>query len=68
MKALVYEDVRTVRPRTATPAYSALLQGAREVYCVDGIGVRLDKAGELGATPVDFRRGDPSSRSGSTGA
>jgi len=32
-------------------AYSALLQGAREVYCVDGIDARLDKAGELGATP-----------------
>jgi glutathione-independent formaldehyde dehydrogenase len=40
-------------------AYSALLQGAREVYCVDGYDVRLDKAGELGATPVDFRQGDP---------
>jgi glutathione-independent formaldehyde dehydrogenase len=40
-------------------AYAALLQGAREVYCVDGIDARLDKAGELGATPVDFRQGDP---------
>ncbi|HEV7962362.1 MAG TPA: glutathione-independent formaldehyde dehydrogenase [Actinoplanes sp.] len=40
-------------------AYSALLQGAREVYSVDGIDARLDKAGELGATPVDFRTGDP---------
>ncbi|MCW2829263.1 MAG: alcohol dehydrogenase GroES protein [Marmoricola sp.] len=40
-------------------AYSALLRGAREVYCVDGIDARLDKVGELGATPVDFRRGDP---------
>jgi glutathione-independent formaldehyde dehydrogenase len=40
-------------------AYAALLQGAREVYCVDGIDARLDKAGELGATPVDFRHGDP---------
>jgi glutathione-independent formaldehyde dehydrogenase len=39
--------------------YSALLRGAREVYCVDGIDARLDKAGELGATVVDFRRGDP---------
>jgi glutathione-independent formaldehyde dehydrogenase len=39
--------------------YSALLQGAREVYCIDAIDARLDKAGELGATPVDFRRGDP---------
>jgi glutathione-independent formaldehyde dehydrogenase len=40
-------------------AYCALLQGAREVYCVDGVGARLDKAGEIGATPIDFRRGDP---------
>jgi glutathione-independent formaldehyde dehydrogenase len=40
-------------------AYSAHLRGAREVYCIDGIDARLDKAGELGATPVDFRLGDP---------
>ncbi|HKS45177.1 MAG TPA: alcohol dehydrogenase catalytic domain-containing protein [Amycolatopsis sp.] len=42
--------------------YSALLKGAREVYCVDGVDVRLDKAGELGAIPVDFRQGDPVSQ------
>jgi glutathione-independent formaldehyde dehydrogenase len=40
-------------------AYSALLKGAGEVYVVDGVDARLDKAGELGATPVDFRIGDP---------
>jgi glutathione-independent formaldehyde dehydrogenase len=40
-------------------AYAARLRGAREVYSVDGVGARLDKAGELGATPVDFRTGDP---------
>ena len=40
-------------------AYSALLRGAAEVYVVDSIPERLDKAGELGAVPVDFRRGDP---------
>ncbi|MDG4780232.1 alcohol dehydrogenase catalytic domain-containing protein [Micromonospora sp. WMMD961] len=40
-------------------AYSALLRGARSVYCVDGIDARLDKAGEIGAVPIDFRRGDP---------
>lgn len=40
-------------------AYSALLKGAREVYVVDQIPERLDKAAEMGATPVDFRRGDP---------
>ncbi len=40
-------------------AYSALLRGAREVYSVDGVDARLDKAGELGATAIDFRQGDP---------
>jgi glutathione-independent formaldehyde dehydrogenase len=40
-------------------AYSAVFQGAREVYSVDGVDARLGKAGELGATPVDFRQGDP---------
>ncbi|MEH1056928.1 glutathione-independent formaldehyde dehydrogenase [Micromonospora sp. CPCC 206171] len=40
-------------------AYSALILGARVVYCVDGVDARLDKAGELGAVPIDFRRGDP---------
>ncbi|MFG1894784.1 alcohol dehydrogenase catalytic domain-containing protein [Micromonospora zamorensis] len=40
-------------------AYSALLRGARVVYCVDGVDARLDKAGEMGAVPIDFRRGDP---------
>ncbi|MFI6271948.1 alcohol dehydrogenase catalytic domain-containing protein [Micromonospora zamorensis] len=40
-------------------AYSALLRGARVVYCVDAVDARLDKAGETGAVPIDFRRGDP---------
>ncbi|MEU7850805.1 glutathione-independent formaldehyde dehydrogenase [Micromonospora parva] len=40
-------------------AYAALLRGARVVYSVDGVDARLDKAGEVGAVPVDFRRGDP---------
>ncbi|WP_231934681.1 alcohol dehydrogenase catalytic domain-containing protein [Micromonospora viridifaciens] len=40
-------------------AYSALLLGARVVYCVDGVDARVDKAGEVGAVPIDFRRGDP---------
>ncbi|NJC66561.1 alcohol dehydrogenase catalytic domain-containing protein [Planosporangium flavigriseum] len=43
-------------------AYSALLQGARAVYSVDGVDARLDMASELGATPVDFRAGDPVDR------
>ncbi|HEY0717077.1 MAG TPA: glutathione-independent formaldehyde dehydrogenase [Streptosporangiaceae bacterium] len=40
-------------------AHSALIKGAAEVYVVDHIADRLDKAGELGATPVDFTAGDP---------
>jgi glutathione-independent formaldehyde dehydrogenase len=40
-------------------AYSARIRGARVVYCVDGVDARLDKAGELDAIPIDFRRGDP---------
>jgi glutathione-independent formaldehyde dehydrogenase len=40
-------------------AYSALLRGAGEVYVVDAVPERLDKAGELGAVPIDFRQGDP---------
>ncbi len=40
-------------------AYSALLKGASEVYVVDHVAERLDKAGEIGATPIDFSTGDP---------
>ena len=40
-------------------AHSALIKGAAEVYVVDHVAARLDKAGELGATPIDFRLGDP---------
>ena len=40
-------------------AHSALIKGAAEVYVVDQVGARLDQAGELGATPVDFSLGDP---------
>jgi len=40
-------------------AYSALLRGAVEVYVVDRVPERLDQAGELGATPVNFADGDP---------
>jgi glutathione-independent formaldehyde dehydrogenase len=43
-------------------AYSSLLKGAAGVYVVDGVTERLDKAGELGATPVDYRQGDPVER------
>ena len=40
-------------------AYSSFLRGAGEVYVVDYIPERLEKAGELGAIPIDFRVGDP---------
>jgi glutathione-independent formaldehyde dehydrogenase len=40
-------------------AYSALLRGASEVYVVDHVPERLDKAGEIGATPINFSDGDP---------
>ncbi|MFC7584378.1 alcohol dehydrogenase catalytic domain-containing protein [Nonomuraea antimicrobica] len=46
-------------------AYSALLKGAAEVYVVDRVTERLDKAGEIGAVPVDLRRGTRWSRSAS---
>jgi glutathione-independent formaldehyde dehydrogenase len=40
-------------------AYCSLLKGASEVYVVDSIRERLEKAKELGAIPVDFSKGDP---------
>ena len=40
-------------------AYSARLRGASEVYSVNLIPERLDKAAELGFAPVDARQGDP---------
>ncbi len=40
-------------------AYSALLKGASEVYVVDNIAERLEKAQELGAIPIDFSQDDP---------
>lgn len=40
-------------------AYSAAIRRASEIYVVDGIDERLAKAAEIGACPVDFRRGDP---------
>jgi glutathione-independent formaldehyde dehydrogenase len=43
-------------------AYSSLLKGAAEVYVVDGVPERLEKAGELGAVPVDYRQDDPVER------
>jgi len=40
-------------------AYSARLRGAARVYSVDAISERLEKAGELGAIPINFLQGDP---------
>jgi glutathione-independent formaldehyde dehydrogenase len=40
-------------------AYSARLRGAADVYVVDNIPERLDKAGEMGFAPIDFGAGDP---------
>ncbi|SFO57565.1 glutathione-independent formaldehyde dehydrogenase [Pseudonocardia ammonioxydans] len=40
-------------------AYSALLKGARQVFVVDKVADRLQLAERIGATPIDFSRGDP---------
>lgn len=40
-------------------AYCSLLKGASEVYVVDSIPERLQKAKEMGAIPVNFAEGDP---------
>ncbi len=40
-------------------AYSSILKGASEVYLVDHVQARLDKAKEIGAIPIDFTAGDP---------
>jgi glutathione-independent formaldehyde dehydrogenase len=40
-------------------ALSSLIKGASEIYVVDFVPERLQKAEEIGATPVDIRDGDP---------
>lgn len=40
--------------------YSCLLRGAAEVYTVDHVSERLEKAAQVGAIPVNFDEGDPS--------
>jgi glutathione-independent formaldehyde dehydrogenase len=40
-------------------AYCAQLKGASEIYVVDNIPERLQKAEEFGAIAVDFSKGDP---------
>ena len=39
--------------------YYARLRGASRIYTVDAIPERLEKAGELGAVPINFLHGDP---------
>ncbi|HET6924464.1 MAG TPA: glutathione-independent formaldehyde dehydrogenase, partial [Candidatus Saccharimonadales bacterium] len=39
---------------------SARLRGAAEIYCIDAVDSRLAKAREMGAIPIDFRKGKPS--------
>ena len=43
-------------------AYSSMLRGAAEVYVVDSVPERLEKARRIGAIPVDFRQGAPADR------
>ena len=40
-------------------AYSALLQGAVQVFVVDHIPARLELAKRIGAVPIDFTKSDP---------
>jgi glutathione-independent formaldehyde dehydrogenase len=40
-------------------AYCARLRGAGDIYVVDNVPERLEKAGEMGFLPVDFSAGDP---------
>jgi glutathione-independent formaldehyde dehydrogenase len=40
-------------------AYSCRLRGAARIYVVDAVKERLEKAGELGAVPINFLHSDP---------
>ncbi len=40
-------------------AYSCAIRGAAEIYVVDHVQERLDKASELGGIPINFDKGDP---------
>lgn len=40
-------------------AYSAMLRGAAEVYVIDTVPERLQKAKQIGAIPIDFKNGKP---------
>ena len=40
-------------------AYSCVIRGAAEIYVIDHVKERLDKAGEIGGIPINFDDGDP---------
>ena len=40
-------------------AYSCMIRGAAEVYVIDHVKERLDKAAEISGIPIDFDKGDP---------
>ena len=40
-------------------AYSCLIRGAAQVYSVDHVKERLDKAEQIGAIPINYDEGDP---------
>ena len=40
-------------------AYSSVIRGAAEVYSVDHVKERLDKAASIGAIPINYDEGDP---------
>lgn len=40
-------------------AHSSEIKGASEIYLVDGVKERLERAKEFGAIPIDFTKGDP---------
>ena len=40
-------------------AYSAMIQGAKQVFLVDEHGDRLALGEQIGATPINFKTGDP---------
>ena len=40
-------------------AYSCTIRGAAEIYSIDHVKERLDKASEIGAIPINFDEGDP---------
>ena len=40
-------------------AYSCAIRGAAEIYSIDHVKERLDKAADVGAIPINFDEGDP---------